>query len=220
MFTGIIEATGIIKDKIQNQGNISFIIESDIIKNLKIGDSISHNGVCLTLEAFLGDSLYQVTAIKETLSKTNLGIFNIGDEVNLETSLKVNAKIDGHFVQGHVDCVGIVDDIQSRDGSYEYKILYPEEFKKLIIPRGSIALDGISLTISNLDDKIIRLEELSYLNKNTSISLYPYYCSLYVNIIPHTFKVTNIKSWKIGSIVNIEFDILGKYIYRSLSLQK
>ncbi len=220
MFTGIIEETGIIKDKIKKQSNISFIIESNIVKNLKVGDSISHNGVCLTIEEVIEDSLYQVTAIRETLSKTNLGILNIGDEVNLETSLKANGKIDGHFVQGHIDCVGIVDEVLSKDGSFEYKILYPEIFKKLIIPRGSIALDGISLTISNLYDEKISLEELKYVNQENGIYLFPNYSILFVNIIPHTYKITNVKKWKKGSLINIEFDILGKYIYRALSLEK
>jgi len=213
MFTGIIETIGII-EKIEKKGtNISFYVKSNIVDKINIGDSVSHNGVCLTIEEIIKPDIYRVTAIQETLSKTNLGLCKESSIMNLECSLSANGKIDGHFVQGHVDCVGIVYKKISKDGSYEFQVLYPKSFNYLVIPRGSIALDGISLTISSIDDTIYKKEDIQFLIKNFEL-VYPEYSSLFVNIIPHTYNITNIKTWDQGSIVNIEFDILGKYIDR------
>ncbi|MCX7809917.1 MAG: riboflavin synthase [Leptospiraceae bacterium] len=213
MFTGIIETTGII-EKIGKKGtNISFYVKSNIVDKINIGDSVSHNGVCLTIEEIIKPDIYRVTAIQETLSKTNLGLCKESSIMNLECSLSANGKIDGHFVQGHVDCVGIVYKKISKDGSYEFQVLYPKSFNYLVIPRGSIALDGISLTISSIDDTIYKKEDIQFLIKNFEL-VYPEYSSLFVNIIPHTYNITNINTWDQGSIVNIEFDILGKYIDR------
>jgi len=213
MFTGIIETTGII-EKIEKKGtNISFYVKSNIVDKINIGDSVSHNGVCLTIEEIIKPDIYRVTAIQETLSKTNLRLCKESSIMNLECSLSANGKIDGHFVQGHVDCVGIVYKKISKDGSYEFQVLYPKSFNYLVIPRGSIALDGISLTISSIDDTIYKKEDIQFLIKNFEL-IYPEFSSLFVNIIPHTYNITNIKTWDQGSIVNIEFDILGKYIDR------
>ncbi|GIX43103.1 MAG: riboflavin synthase subunit alpha [Leptospiraceae bacterium] len=219
MFTGIIETTGIIHKIEKSQANISFYIKSNLIPKLKIGDSVSHNGVCLTIEEFISSEIYKVTAIQETLSKTNLGLLKENDIVNLECSLLANGKIDGHFVQGHVDCIGFVYKKNSKNGSYEYQILYPTKFKQFIIPRGSIALDGISLTISNINDSILNKDELKNIINETLLH-YSDYSSFYVNIIPHTYQITNIKKWEKGSIINIEFDVLGKYIYRFFEVTK
>ncbi|MFN3247430.1 MAG: riboflavin synthase [Leptonema sp. (in: bacteria)] len=219
MFTGIIETTGII-EKIGKKGtNISFYVKSNIVDKINIGDSVSHNGVCLTIEEIIKPDIYRVTAIQETLSKTNLGLCKESSIMNLECSLSANGKIDGHFVQGHVDCVGIVYKKISKDGSYEFQVLYPKSFNYLVIPRGSIALDGISLTISSIDDTIYKKEDIQFLIKNFEL-VYPEYSSLFVNIIPHTYNITNIKTWDQGSIVNIEFDILGKYIDRFFKVLK
>jgi len=219
MFTGIIETTGII-EKIEKKGtNISFYVKSNIVDKINIGDSVSHNGVCLTIEEIIKPDIYRVTAIQETLSKTNLRLCKESSIMNLECSLSANGKIDGHFVQGHVDCVGIVYKKISKDGSYEFQVLYPKSFNYLVIPRGSIALDGISLTISSIDDTIYKKEDIQFLIKNFEL-IYPEFSSLFVNIIPHTYNITNIKTWDQGSIVNIEFDILGKYIDRFFKVLK
>jgi riboflavin synthase len=219
MFTGIIETTGII-EKIEKKGtNISFYVKSNIVDKINIGDSVSHNGVCLTIEEIIKPDIYRVTAIQETLSKTNLGLCKESSIMNLECSLSANGKIDGHFVQGHVDCVGIVYKKISKNGSYEFQILYPKFFNALVIPRGSIALDGISLTISSIDDTNYKKEDIQFLIKNFEL-IYPEFSSLFVNIIPHTYNITNIKTWDQGSIVNIEFDILGKYIDRFFKVLK
>ncbi len=214
MFTGIIETTGTIESIKKNENNITFIIKTPIAKECKIGESISHNGVCLTIEEIISSELYQVTVIQETLSKTNLGLLQIGHLVNLERSLPANGRIDGHFVQGHVDCTGIVYNSIYKEGSYEFQILYPEEFRNLIIPRGSIAIDGISLTISKIEDTLIPKRNIFNLQEFLNAKNY---LSLFVNIIPHTYKITNIKKWQKGTIVNLEFDILGKYFHRIIS---
>lgn len=220
MFIGIIETTGIIRTIEHEGSNFIFWIESPISRDLKTGDSVSHNGVCLSIEE-VENSRHRVTAIEETLSKTNLRFLKVGDEVNLERSLPATGRIEGHFVQGHVDCTGIVYRFRSRNGSMEFQILYPQKFKNYIIPRGSISIDGISLTISNLLDEPVMAEDL--LEKMPQIPRDMYndenFFSFFVNIIPHTYKVTNIKNWQKGSLVNIEFDVLGKYINRLYSTE-
>lgn len=220
MFTGIIETTGKITKIVKYQKNLSFYIESFLANKINVGDSVSHNGVCLTIEEILSENLYKVTAIEETLSKTNLGLLKENDLINLEPSLVPTGKIDGHFVQGHIDCTGIIFTKTNKEGSYEFQIVYPTEFKPYVIPRGSIALDGISLTISQLNDEIIHKNDLPTNQSNTSYLAYSNYCSLFVNIIPHTYQITNVKKWEKGTILNIEFDVLGKYIYRFFQISK
>jgi len=196
MFTGIVETQGIIK-KITGKGtNKTFWIKSPISSKLKVDQSISHDGVCLTIEKIKGNR-HQVTAIAETLSKTNLGDWHEGSLINLERCLKVNDRLDGHFVQGHVDAVAICTDKKEKDGSWEFSFQFPLKFGELIIEKGSIAINGISLTAFNVTSNTFD-----------------------VAIIPYTYEHTNINSVNIGQKVNIEFDILGKYINRKLSLNK
>lgn len=189
MFTGIIEAIGEVVHIAENQSNLTFTLKSEISKELKIDQSVAHNGVCLTVEEVKGD-LYKVTAIKETLTKTNLRYWSIGERVNLERSLTASQRIDGHFVQGHVDTVGICKEIRDENGSWvvvvKYEAASPEFFT---VNKGSICLNGVSLTVVE--------------SKKSEIQ---------VSIIPYTFEHTNFKHIRIGDYVNIEFDILGKYI--------
>lgn len=196
MFTGIIEAFGIIKS-IQQQGtNSTYWISSPVSDELKIDQSVSHNGVCLTVEE-VKEGMHRVTAIEETLKKTNLASWQSGTLVNLERCLTMNARIDGHIVQGHVDATAICTAIKDADGSYEFRFQFPEEFAELVIEKGSISLNGISLTIFNVDRN-----------------------SFSVAIIPYTYTHTNIQQIKEGDTVNIEFDMIGKYVNRKLALQK
>jgi len=196
MFTGIIEAFGIIKS-IQQQGtNFTFWISSPISDELKVDQSVSHNGVCLTVEE-VKDGTHRVTAIEETLKKTNLENWQNGTLVNLERCMTMNGRVDGHIVQGHVDTTAICIDTKDANGSYEFRFRFPEEFAHLVIEKGSISLNGISLTIFNVDRN-----------------------SFSVAIIPYTYTHTNIQQIKEGDTINIEFDIIGKYVNRMLALQK
>jgi riboflavin synthase len=196
MFTGIVESQGIIK-KIRDKGtNKIFWIKSSISSKLKVDQSVSHDGVCLTVEEIKGNR-HRVTAIAETLSKTNLGYWNEGSMINLERCLKINDRLDGHFVQGHVDTVAICIDKKEKDGSWEFSFQFPLKFGELIIEKGSAAVNGISLTAFNVTGNTFD-----------------------VAIIPYTFENTNMKTVNVGQKVNIEFDMLGKYINRKLSLSK
>ena len=192
MFTGIIECLGKITDIKINGSNKTFWIESTISELLKIDESISHDGVCLTIEE-VKDNSHKVTAIKETLDKTNLDEWNIGDLVNLERSLRMNGRIDGHIVQGHVDTTGICSDKKILKGSTEFTFSYKKKFTSLVIEKGSICVNGVSLTAFNVRKK-----------------------KFTVAIIPYTLKHTNLSFIKESSKVNIEFDILGKYVQRAL----
>ena len=190
MFTGIIEDLGTIKRIEQNGSNLSYWIDSPLASSLKIDQSVSHNGVCLTVEEII-ESSYKVTAIQETLNKTNLGLLKPGNAINLERCMQMNGRIDGHIVQGHVDTTGKCIDRIEKDGSWEFVFEVDSEFSNLIIEKGSICLNGISLTLFNV-------------TKNT----------FKVAIIPYTYSHTNIKDIVTNSVVNIEFDILGKYVQR------
>lgn len=195
MFTGIIEATGIV-EKISSQGtNKSFWIRSALSSLLKIDQSVSHNGVCLTVEAIEQD-LHRVTAIEETLKKTNLGHWQEADTINLERCMQMNGRIDGHIVQGHVDTVATCTQIITKEGSWEYSFTIDENFAALIIEKGSITLNGISLTIFNVGTN-----------------------SFTVAIIPYTYNHSNMPGIKVGSNVNIEFDMIGKYVSRFMQLR-
>jgi riboflavin synthase len=190
MFTGIIEALGEINKISIERKNRVFFIKSQIASQLQIDESISHNGICLTVEGIQKDT-YKVTAIEETLTKTNASNWVKNDNINLERSMKLNSRIDGHIVQGHVDGTGICINKKDKEGSVEFTFKFNETFAPLIIEKGSICVNGVSLTAFNLI-------------KNTFT----------VAIIPYTFAHTNFQYLKKNHIVNLEFDILGKYIVR------
>ncbi|MFN8251940.1 MAG: riboflavin synthase [Ferruginibacter sp.] len=192
MFTGIIEHTGVVKEVINTGSNTSFWIESPLWNELKVDQSLSHSGVCLTVEE-IKTGMHRVTAIAETLAKTNLGHWEKDTVINLERCLQMNGRLDGHIVQGHVDAVATCTSVIERDGSWEFSFSFPEQFKSLIIEKGSVSVNGISLTLFNTG------------NNNFSVA-----------IIPYTYHHTNIGTLKAGSKVNIEFDILGKYVQRML----
>ena len=195
MFTGIIETVGFVKDLIPTGSNKSFWIESPLSSSFKIDQSVSHSGVCLTVEEIIGN-MHRVTAIEETLSKTNLGDWKTGQLINLERCLLPDSRIDGHFVQGHVDTTGLCLKKKEKKGSWEYEIQFPKRFAPLLIEKGSISMDGISLTAFNVRKRSFR-----------------------VAVIPYTYEHTNIHKLEEGFTVNLEFDLLGKYILRRLSLK-
>ncbi|QEM03283.1 riboflavin synthase [Mucilaginibacter rubeus] len=190
MFTGIIETLGKITDLQQEKGNLNITVESAISHELKIDQSVAHNGVCLTVVA-LADGLHVVTAIEETLNKTNLSQLKVGDPVNLERCMQMNARLDGHIVQGHVDQVAVCTAFKELDGSWEYTFEYDAASGNVTVEKGSICVNGISLTVVN-----------SHAN------------SFSVAIIPYTFEHTNLHNVQVGSQVNLEFDIIGKYVAR------
>ena len=190
MFTGIIETLGIIKD-IQKEGdNLHITIASSITNELKIDQSVAHNGVCLTVVAISGDE-YTVTAIKETILKTNLAEWKVGNVVNLERAMKLGDRLDGHIVQGHVDQTGECISIKEANGSWYFTFNYDRKLNNITIEKGSITINGVSLTV--LDSKE---DEFS------------------VAIIPYTFEHTNFKDFTIGTKINLEFDVIGKYVSR------
>ncbi|MGM5469095.1 riboflavin synthase [Flavobacteriaceae bacterium LMO-SS05] len=190
MFTGIIEDLGVVTHLKQEGGNLSITIKSKISPELKIDQSVAHNGVCLTVTGIINNE-YTVIAIKETLSKTNLNALQLGDEVNLERAMKLGDRLDGHIVQGHIDQVGVCKSILNENGSWVYKFEYDSSAKNMTIEKGSITINGVSLTVVD-----------SGVN------------SFKVAIIPYTFEHTNFKWIKEGTMVNLEFDVLGKYIQK------
>ncbi|MDB5197613.1 MAG: riboflavin synthase subunit alpha [Flaviaesturariibacter sp.] len=195
MFTGIIEAFGVVKE-ISNSGtNKTFWLHSALAAELRVDQSLAHDGVCLTVEEVHSDH-YRVTAVAETLSKTALNDWKIGTLVNLERSLQPSSRLDGHFVQGHVDTTGICEKIKATDGSWEMTFSFPKAFADLVIEKGSICLNGISLTLFNVK------------KKRFSVAL-----------IPYTWEHTNLKGFQEGDAVNLEFDLIGKYINRRSNLR-
>jgi riboflavin synthase len=194
MFTGIIEDLGVISNIEKKETNITFTLNSLISKDLKIDQSVAHNGVCLTVVA-QNENMHQVTAINETLLKTNLQDWQVGQYVNLERAMILGARLDGHLVQGHVDATGTCIDYEEADGSWLYTFLFDKKFAPLVIEKGSICINGTSLTCFNISDT-----------------------TLQVAIIPYTFEHTIFKYLKVKDIINIEFDILGKYLQRSMAL--
>ena len=188
MFTGIVEATATVEN-IETQGtSVHFTMSCPFTDELKIDQSLSHNGCCLTIEK-IENQLYGVTAIQETLEKTNLGSWKIGTEVNLERCVLMNGRLDGHIVQGHADQTGTIKSIENLNGSHYITIAYTEKDGFTTVPQGSITVDGISLTVAQSGEN-----EFS------------------VAIIPYTWEHTNLKNLEVGDRVNLEFDIIGKYV--------
>jgi len=196
MFTGIIEALGVVTNLKQEQGNLIITIKSEIANELKIDQSVAHNGICLTVTD-INNNEYNITAIKETLSKTNLKSIKIGDQVNLERAMKLGDRLDGHIVQGHVDQVGICKSVIKEDGSWTFKFEYDSDKNNITIEKGSITINGVCLTVVN--------------------SGFNTFC---VAIIPYTFEHTNFNAIKVGDAVNLEFDVLGKYIQKLFESRK
>ncbi|WP_456424100.1 riboflavin synthase [Lutibacter sp.] len=192
MFTGIIETLGIVKNIINEGENIHITIESNFTSELKIDQSIAHNGVCLTIVNIKGNE-YTVTAIKETLDKSNFKHLKIGDFINLERAMVLGARLDGHIVQGHVDQTAICTNIVEENGSWVFSFKYDSSLSNITIEKGSITINGVSLTVVNSE-------------KN----------SFSVAIIPYTYKFTNFHTFKNGSVVNLEFDVIGKYVAKLL----
>ena len=190
MFTGIIESLGKITDVSVDRGNIDFTIKSDISKELKVDQSVSHNGVCLTVTETCNNT-HKVTAVKETLDRSSLKNLLIGDLINLERAMKLGERLDGHLVQGHVDGVAKCLEVSVNDGSWIYKFEFDINYEMLLIEKGSICINGVSLTVFDID-------------KNT----------FKVTIIPYTFENTSFKGLKQDDLVNIEFDMIGKYLAR------
>jgi riboflavin synthase len=195
MFTGIIETLGTIQEIRKENGNLHISVSSSLTEELKIDQSVAHNGVCLTVVA-INNNQYTVTAIQETIAKTNLADWNVRDLVNLERAMKLGDRLDGHIVQGHVDQIGVCKSIVEADGSWYYTFEYDEKLNNLTIEKGSITVNGVSLTVVN--------------SKRNEFS---------VAIIPFTYEHTNFKNFKVGTKINLEFDVIGKYVSRLYSLK-
>jgi len=194
MFTGIIEGFGKVIELKSDQENLHITIESKLTRELKIDQSLAHNGVCLTVVDIKGNK-YVVTAIQETLLKSNLGDLKLGDFINLERAMKINGRLDGHIVQGHVDQTGRCIGVENKDGSWVYEFEYTLGPGNITIEKGSITINGVSLTVIN-----------------SGINTFS------VAIIPYTYEHTNFNFIKVGDIVNLEFDIIGKYIKKIQSV--
>ena len=194
MFTGIIETLGKVTHLVTEKDNLHITIESEITHELKIDQSVAHNGVCLTVVA-IDNNQYTVTAIKETLDKTNIGNLIIDSTVNLERAMKLGERLDGHIVQGHVDQTATCIDVKETEGSWLFTFEYDPKLNNITIEKGSITVNGVSLTVVN--------------SQKNSFS---------VAIIPYTFEHTNFKTFKVGTEVNLEFDVIGKYVKRLTEL--
>ena len=195
MFTGIIENLAIVIRITKDKGNIHLTVKSSLAKELKIDQSLAHNGVCLTVVNIENDT-YTVTAIKETLDKSNLGELKKGDKLNLERAMLLGERLDGHIVQGHVDQTAICTEVEEQDGSWMYSFKYDPSAENITIEKGSITINGVSLTV--VDSKLNEFK---------------------VAIIPYTFENTNFHEFKNGSKVNLEFDVIGKYVSRLLEIR-
>lgn len=196
MFTGIIEASGKVIDLQQESGNRHFTIQSAISHELRVDQSVSHNGVCLTVVHVDADT-HTVTAIDETLKRSNLGALHIGDQINLERCMQMNGRLDGHIVQGHVDTTAQLKQVEESEGSWLLTFGFDPQFSKYIVDKGSITINGISLTVFNEHNGTFQ-----------------------VAIIPYTWEHTNLSKLSIGNSVNIEFDIIGKYVEKMMREKK
>jgi riboflavin synthase len=194
MFTGIIETLATIREIKKIGSNYDISIESNITSELKIDQSVAHNGVCLTVVA-INDNIYTVTAILETIEKTNLSDWKVGAIINLERAMKLGDRLDGHIVQGHVDQVGTCKSIENANGSWYFTFEYDASLNNITIEKGSITVNGVSLTVVN--------------SKKNEFS---------VAIIPYTYENTNFKNFEVGTKLNLEFDVIGKYVARLYSL--
>jgi riboflavin synthase len=196
MFSGIVEEAARVVRLEKEQDNLHITMQCSFAQELKIDQSISHNGVCLTVVK-IEDETYTVTAIRETLLKSNLGLLKTGDKVNLERSTRLDSRLDGHMVQGHVDLTGTCTEVAEADGSWYFTFEYdPLSEEHMTVETGSVSVNGVSLTVVNSKDRTFQ-----------------------VAIIPFTYKVTNFHQFQVGTVVNIEFDIIGKYIARILKSQ-
>jgi riboflavin synthase len=195
MFTGIIETLGTIKEIVKDNDNVHITVQSNITNELKIDQSVAHNGVCLTVINIENDN-YTVTAIKETMDKTNLSDWKVGNFVNLERAMKLGDRLDGHIVQGHVDQTGICKSIENANGSWVFTFEYDKNWSNITIEKGSITVNGVSLTVVN--------------SKENEFS---------VAIIPYTYANTNFHTFIIGTKINLEFDVIGKYVTKLHSIR-
>jgi len=197
MFSGIVEETAKVISLIREKDNLHITLKCSFIHELKVDQSVSHNGVCLTV-VDITDKTYTVTAIQETLIKSNLGLLKPGDKVNLERSTKLDGRLDGHMVQGHVDLTAVCKEVKEAEGSWYYTFEFdPKNEEHITVEKGSVSVNGVSLTVVNSREK-----------------------SFQVAIIPYTYELTNFHTFKAGTVVNIEFDIIGKYIARILKQQQ
>ncbi len=192
MFTGIIEELGEVTELVQDKDNLHITVKSELSKELKIDQSLAHNGVCLTVVQ-LGDDTHTITAIKETIDKSNIGNLRIGSKVNLERAMVLGARLDGHIVQGHVDQTAVCTEVKELEGSWLYTFSYDNSYNNLTIEKGSITVNGVSLTVVN--------------SKPESFS---------VAIIPYTYENTNFHQINVNDTINLEFDVIGKYVARLL----
>ena len=190
MFTGIIEELGEITDLVRDQDNLHITVKSQLSKELKIDQSLAHNGVCLTVVK-LGDHTHTVTAIQETIDKSNIGNLRVGSKVNLERAMVLGARLDGHIVQGHVDQTAVCTEVKELEGSWLYTFSYDNSYNNITIEKGSITVNGVSLTVVN--------------SMPGSFS---------VAIIPYTYEHTNFHEIKVNDKINLEFDVIGKYVAR------
>ncbi len=202
MFSGIVEEAAVVKSLRREGGNLHITLQCSFADELHVDQSVAHNGVCLTVVAIHGDGSYTVTAIEETLRRSNLGLLEVGDRVNVERCMVMNGRLDGHIVQGHVDCTARCEEITPEDGSNMYLFRYevsPEMARKgyVTVEKGSVTVNGVSLTVCDSEADSFR-----------------------VAIIPYTAELTNIGDLRVGSVVNIEFDIIGKYIARIASVSR
>ena len=196
MFSGIVEEAATVVHLEREQENLHITMRCSFTSELKIDQSISHNGVCLTVVRIEEDT-YTVTAIQETLQKSNLGLLQVGDKVNLERSTRLDSRLDGHMVQGHVDLTATCTEVKEAEGSWYYTFSYePRGEEHITVEKGSVSVNGVSLTVVNSRDTTFQ-----------------------VAIIPFTYEVTNFHQFKVGTVVNIEFDIIGKYIAKILKAQ-
>lgn len=200
MFSGIVEEAATLVAVEPKGGNVDLTLRCSFVNELKIDQSVAHNGVCLTVVSINDDATYTVTAIQETLDRSNLGTLRAGDAVNLERSMMMNGRLDGHIVQGHVDCTARCTEIEDVDGSRYFKFVYTVD-RDLVrrgymtVEKGSVTVNGVSLTVCDSEPDSFR-----------------------VAIIPYTFEHTNFRDIKVGSVVNLEFDIIGKYLSRMMQL--
>lgn len=195
MFSGIVEEAAKVVKLEKDQENLHITMECSFVEQLKIDQSLAHNGACLTVVKKT-EKTYTVTAIKETLIKSNLGLLKVGDKVNLERSLRIESLLDGHLVQGHVDQTAVCTEVKEAEGSWYYTFEYDPSLGNITVEKGSISVNGVSLTVVNSQEKTFQ-----------------------VAIIPYTYQITNFHEFKPGTVVNLEFDIIGKYITKIVKQQ-